>query len=77
MKYRIVKPCIDQDTKKNLQPGDIWEPSSDFEHGRHLAEGNISPDLIERAVESAPETSRRGRPRKKQNVIATNNSSNG
>ena len=58
MKYKVIRPCIDQDSKKKLQPGDTVHDLSDFEVGRHLAEGNIVPDIgpdIERSVKKPPE----------------------
>jgi len=76
-KFKVVKPCIDQDTKKELQPGELWQPSSDFEAGRHLAEQNVIPlddTVIEQAVKKPPE-SRRKRTRK--NGPKSHYSSNG
>lgn len=70
MKCKVIKACIDQDTKKKLEPGDIWQPSSDFELGRHLAEANVVPvddTVVERAVVTPPETRKRRTRRKKQN----------
>ena len=43
MSFEVVKKCINQDTKKRLHPGDVVDDLSDFEKGRHLAEGNIIP----------------------------------
>lgn len=66
-KFKILKPCIDQDTKERLEPGGVHSFKSDFERGRHLAEGNITPvddTEIERAV-SEPAETRTRRKRKK------------
>lgn len=74
--FEVVKPCIDQDTKKKLMPGDTWQPSSDFEQGRHLAEKNVIPvddTTIERAVTKPPEK----RKRKRSNGVKSHNSGNG
>lgn len=67
-KFKVVAPCINQDTRQELQPDDIVEGMSAFEIGRHLAEGNIVPlggPDIERSIRKAPE--RRRRIRKKNN----------
>ena len=64
MKFKVVRPCIDQDRKKKLAPGDVVDNLSDFERGRHLAENNIVPldDCeIERAVKAPAERRRRGK----------------
>ena len=64
----IIKECWNQDSKKRLYPGDIVV-LSEFEAGRHLAEGNArnieKRELIETAVNDPPETmiKRRGRPK--------------
>ena len=69
MKCKVIRACIDQDTKKRLEPGDIWQPASDFELGRHLAEANVVPvddTVIERAVTAPPETRPKRRTRRKK-----------
>jgi hypothetical protein len=60
MKVKIVKPCVNQDTKKRLKPGDIVDNFSAFELGRHFAEGNAIPirDAMEQAVNEPTETRR-------------------
>ena len=60
MKVKIVKPCINQDTKRRLEPGDVVDDFSAFELGRHFAEGNAIPIRadMERAVKEQPETRR-------------------
>ena len=60
MKLKVVKNCYDQDGKRELKPGDIVENLSDFERGRHLAEGNVVPIVngIERAVKTVTEKRR-------------------
>ena len=68
--FKVVKACIDQDTKKRLNPGDLVAKMSDFEKGRHLAEGNIIPfndKKRERSVKNTPETKKRRLGRKKKN----------
>jgi len=68
MKVKVIRKCINQDTHRMLEPGDIVDDLSDFERGRHLAEGNVVPlceNEIERAVKTPPE--KRRRRRKKQN----------
>lgn len=81
MKYKVIKPCVDQDTKKKLDPGDSWSPSSEFEMGRHLAEGNIVPiddRVIERAVNEPQETrKKRGRQKRVKHDIETTDAGNG
>jgi len=76
--FEVVKPCIDQDTKRRLKPGELYTFKSDFEKGRHLAEGNVIPigTKIERAV-SGPQETRKRRTRKKRNEPETHNGSNG
>lgn len=74
--FKVIQPCIDQDTKADLKPGQIVSFKSDFERGRHLAEKNVVPHIpeIERQVEKPIEIriekpkKRRVRPRKKKNV---------
>ena len=69
MKLKIVKPCYDQDGKRKLAPGDIVENLSDFERGRHLAEGNAVPFTgrkIERAISEPEEQRPKKRGRKKR-----------
>ena len=64
MKFKVVKACIDQDTGKRLEPGDMVENLSAFERGRHLAEGNIVPADdrgTERAVKKPAETRKKRR----------------
>ena len=58
IKYKVIKPFIDQDTKKRFNPGQTYSPVSDFERGRNTAEGNIVPvddTMIERAVSEPTE----------------------
>lgn len=76
--FKVIKPCIDQDTKRRLKPGEFYTFESDFEKGRHLAEGNIVPvgTKIERAV-AAPTETRKRRTRKKRNELETHNGVNG
>ena len=52
MKVKVVSECIDQDGKRTLNPGEVVDDLSDFERGRHLAEGNVIP-FVEREVEKA------------------------
>jgi len=62
MKFKVVRPCIDQDHKKKLKPGDVVENLSAFERGRHLAEANIVPlddTEVERAVRKPAERRKR------------------
>ena len=64
MKFKVVSPCINQDSGKKLKPGDFVENLSDFDRGRHLAEGNIVPvddRRVERAVKKPAESRRRRR----------------
>ena len=79
-RYKVIKPCVDQDTKQRLKPGDLHNFKSDFEKGRHLAEGNVIPEAdafnLERAV-SEPTETRKRRTRKKRNEPETHNGSNG
>jgi len=67
LKVKIVKPCVNQDTKKRLEPGDVVNDFSAFELGRHFAEGNAIPirESMERAVDTPAETrtKRRRKPR--------------
>lgn len=63
-RLEFIKDCINQDTKEQLHPGDVREVS-DFEAGRHLAEGNAK--LFEapaREAEVETMTRRRGRRKK-------------
>lgn len=67
MKFKVVKPCIDQDRKKKLKPGDVVGNLSAFERGRHLAEANIVP-VDDREVERAVRKPAERRKRKKVGV---------
>ncbi len=72
MSYEVVQQCINQDTKEKLKPGDIVDNLSNFEIGRHLAEGNIIPVVekkIKKAIIKPPETRKRRIGRKKKNDI--------
>ena len=77
MKYKVVKPFIDQDTKQKHNPDELYTPFSDFEKGRHLAEGNIIPidnKKIERSVKKP--TEKRKYTRRKKHGSETDNASN-
>jgi len=71
-KLKFIKSCINQDTGRLIKAGDEMADLSDFEIGRHLAEGNavpVSDATVERAVKTPPETRRRRTTgRKKKNV---------
>jgi len=42
-RWKVAKPCVNQETGQRLRPGEIVAFQSDFEIGRHLAEHNIVP----------------------------------
>lgn len=62
MKFKVVKPCVNQDDGSRLKPDDIITEFSDFERSRHLAEGNVIPladSKREKAVSKQPEKRKR------------------
>ena len=67
MKFKVAKPIIDQDTKARHNPDELYEPISDFEKSRNLAEGNIVPidDVIVERATKAPTEKRKYTRRKK------------
>jgi len=79
-KYKVVKPFIDQDTKRRFEPGQTYMPLSDFEKSRNTAEGNVVPvddTVIERAVQEPTEIRKRKPRRKKIIEPETNHTGNG
>lgn len=73
MKVKILKKCYDQDGRRWLLPGEIVGNLSDFERGRHLAEGAavVHDKEIETAITDPPEKAvrRRGRRKKSDNGL--------
>ncbi len=63
--WRVIKSCINQDTGRKMEPGEIVCELSAFEIGRHLAEKNMIPMEPETASVAPPENQmkQRGRPR--------------